>query len=415
MLTALFFIYLILFTWIIVRTDFFLRSGLSKAQLAGLFIVKTAAGVFYGWFYLHYYHQGDSWFMYQTSLSTTRELMSDPSAYFRDFFFNPYENTVSGFFASRDSYWNNLKNNSFIALQSVFNCFSFGNYYINVLFYAFLTFWGVVAVFKVMQRHYYRINKHLLIFSCFLIPSFLFWTSGLHKDGIIFLALGTILYIIYFRVYRYRPFISYCLLMSCMVLLFAIRNHILFTLLPALFCWVVSRKWPHRQLYIFAGVYAAGTLLFFLSGSLSPGLDLPAIVAEKQAAFSKLQGGSSLSTPALQPGFAGFLKNLPKAIELSMFRPFLNDIRRPWIWPAFIEMVLIWLLVLLRLLNRKPLQKRTAFGIFLLVFSVTSLLVIGYTVNIIGAIVRYRAFLLPFIVTPLLAGINWKKRLPNKY
>ena len=34
---------------------------------------------------------------------------------------------------------------------------------------------------------------------------------------------------------------------------------------------------------------------------------------------------------------------------------------------------------------------------------------IGYTVNILGAIVRYRSIVLPLLVAPLMAQIDWKR------
>ena len=42
-------------------------------------------------------------------------------------------------------------------------------------------------------------------------------------------------------------------------------------------------------------------------------------------------------------------------------------------------------------------------------FSFTVLLIIGYTIPVIGAIVRYRSIFLPFIITPVICNINWAK------
>jgi hypothetical protein len=37
------------------------------------------------------------------------------------------------------------------------------------------------------------------------------------------------------------------------------------------------------------------------------------------------------------------------------------------------------------------------------------MLTIGYTVNFIGAVVRYRSIVLPFVVVPMVAMINWNR------
>ena len=42
-----------------------------------------------------------------------------------------------------------------------------------------------------------------------------------------------------------------------------------------------------------------------------------------------------------------------------------------------------------------------AFLIFCFVFAVSNFLLMGYTVTLTGAIVRYKAFVLPFVIAPL--------------
>src|SRR5215472_11595865 len=41
--------YLVLFAWLVTKTKFFNRSGLSKAQLVIIFLLKVMAGILYGW------------------------------------------------------------------------------------------------------------------------------------------------------------------------------------------------------------------------------------------------------------------------------------------------------------------------------------------------------------------------------
>jgi hypothetical protein len=37
------------------------------------------------------------------------------------------------------------------------------------------------------------------------------------------------------------------------------------------------------------------------------------------------------------------------------------------------------------------------------------LLLIGFTVNFLGAIVRYRSIILPFLLVPIISLINWER------
>jgi hypothetical protein len=46
---------------------------------------------------------------------------------------------------------------------------------------------------------------------------------------------------------------------------------------------------------------------------------------------------------------------------------------------------------------------------FCLFFSLSMLLMIGYTIPIIGAIVRYRSIYLPLLILPLICYTDWYK------
>ena len=404
----LFSIYLLLFSWAITQTRFFRSSGLSQFQLVLLFLIKVAVALLYGWIFWRQ-GGGDTWRLYQESLKETRVLMTNPIRFVTSFFYDPYGNGFSGFFASRTSYWNNLKDNTFIRIEALFNCFSFGNYFINALFYSYLTFFGVAGIYKVMRQHL-KDTTPLLIAACFLVPSFLYWTSGLHKDGLTYLTLAAIIYILYFRLLYKRPFTAGLILTAAFVLLFALRNHVLMLLLPALFCWLWANKAPRHRIKIFVFVYSVALFCFFTLKYIHPALDLPSIVLSKQEAFMNLKdGGSEIAVKKLEPTGAGFIRLLPQAAGISFFRPLISDLKKPIIIPAFIEVLLIWLCLLLYLVFPKQKRRYAPFSLFLLAFCISMLLMIGYTVNNVGAVVRYRALLFPLITAPVLTGIDWEK------
>lgn len=408
----LFSAYLILFAWAITQTKFFSRSGLSNFQLVVLFLFKVATGVLYGWLN---WNQGanpgttDTWVLHKLSLKETEVLLRTPVKYISSFFYNPYENSFFSLFSSKDSYWNDLKSNSYIRIESIFNCFSLGSYFINIIFYSFITFFGVAGFYKVMRSHL-KTEGALLIIACFMIPSFLYWTSGLHKDGLTFLALSTIIYITYFGSWRKRPAISISVFILSILLLFVLRNHVLLVLLPALFCWMLAKKFPQQRIAIFAFVYGLGVLAFFGLRYINPAFDFPAIVLDKQNAFINLTGGnSSVTVQKPEPTVTGFLKTLPQAIGISMFRPYWGDIKKLIIAPAFLEVILVWLCIVFYLLIPRQPKRFRPLSLFLLFFTISMLLMIGYSVNNLGAVVRYRSILLPLILAPALTNINWKR------
>jgi hypothetical protein len=195
----LFALYLILFSWLITRVKFIQHSGLPNYWLIGLFVLKVAAGVAYGWFYTtipNYEQSADTWKFFFDSESDTALLFHDPVRYFTSIIDNPYDRDYRHLFSSVNSYWNDLKHNYMVKIVSVFNVFTGSRYYVNVIFYSFLTFFGPIAFIRVMNDVFPN-RKLLITCGTFLLPSFLFWSSGIHKDGLIFTYISLITFVVY--------------------------------------------------------------------------------------------------------------------------------------------------------------------------------------------------------------------------
>ena len=161
---------------------------------------------------------------------------------------------------------------------------------------------------------------------------------------------------------------------------------------------------------VFALVYGVFILLFFNLKHLDARLDMPQVVVSKQQAFIKLSGYSSIAISELEPTAASFLMNTPQAISLSTLRPFPSDIHHlPSLFAALETLVLLMLLFLSLIFRRKMDGPYDPVLLFLLFFAISLLLVIGFSVNNLGAIVRYRSIILPFLLAPALARMNWQK------
>ena len=50
-------------------------------------------------------------------------------------------------------------------------------------------------------------KKMAVLFATFLVPSFLYWTSGIHKEGLIFTGISLIIYCIYFGTQRKKVWV----------------------------------------------------------------------------------------------------------------------------------------------------------------------------------------------------------------
>jgi hypothetical protein len=183
------------------------------------------------------------------------------------------------------------------------------------------------------------------------------------------------------------------------------RNYVLFALLPSLFCWWFSERRPAKSLLIFATVYLVGVLAFFIIPAAVPALNFPLFLANKQNEFLQLNGTSAITTTPLLPTFASYLSYLPTAFDMAFFRPHISEAKNLSYIPAAIEIMFLILVIVFSLVLRKK-HSLTPMMLFFIFFSVSILLVSGYTVTFSGAIVRYRSFVLPLLITPLICMID---------
>lgn len=408
----LFVAYLVFFAWLVTKVKFFTRTGLSQPQLIILFLIKIMAGIFYGWIGTYYgglAQMYDTWNFHGLSIQEYHLLSSDPKEYFTNLFRDPYDGGVTKFFESNDSYWNDLKGNFFIKILSVFNILSIGHYYVNVIFYSFITLFGPVCIYRVMTDAIPG-KKTAILIAAFLVPSFIYWTSGIHKEGLIFTGIGLITYAIYFSAKEKRVTFKRILsLVVGLLLILTLRNFLIVLIIPAIAAWLLANKWPKHGLAIFGSLYLFCSILFFTARYIHPKLDFPQAVVNKQKEFIQIKGITSVPIKELEPSAISFLKNTPQAITLSTIRPYPSDVRHILSLAAAIEINSLLLIFILFLLFRKNGVKSRNLIYFSLFFSFSLLLAIGFSVNNLGAIVRYRSVIIPLLVIPMAARIDWDR------
>lgn len=408
----LFAAYLVFFAWLVTRTRFFTASELSTPQLVIIFLMKVMAGILYGWIGVWYGSIGqmqDTWFYHYESLKEYNTLLTKPAVFFTDIFHNGYADGYTRFLAVENSWWNDLKGVVIIKLMAVFDLFSFGNYYVNVIFYSFISMFGPLALYRVM-KDVFPGRKLPVLLATFLVPSVLYWTSGLHKDGLIFFGLCLAVYHVYFGLKEGRFPWWRILAIGCgLLVVLLMRNFLIIPTLPALAAWVLAARLKQKPLLVYTVIYVVFVLLFFTAKFVHPRLNFPEGVVERQEAFLKLGGGSAVPVQKLEPTFSSFAATAPQAFALSTIRPYPTDVRHLLSLAASVEINFLLLIFLLFLIYRKPGTPLDSFLLFCLFFSFSVLMMIGYSVDVLGAIVRYRSVVLSLLVVPMVAAIDWER------
>ena len=409
----LFVVYLVAFCWLLLRIPFIKKSGIDSKVILGLFLFKIIAGIAIGWMSLHFYGPGnDYWDINREAWNEYQLMITDPGKYLTNIFTSGYPDGYSGLFSSYDSYWNDLRGNIIIKLVSVFNIFSRGDYYINSLFFNFFVFFGHVLLYRLFIKLYPE-NRILVMIGCFLLPSMLYFSSGIHKDGMVFLMLSLFIYIVFQSLGQNRFTVKRLLFAGIsLLLLFSLRSFIFLALVPAAIAWIVAVKMKAPALRTFAMAYLLTGILFFTVGLVFKKIDPPEVVTQKQAEYLRLQhSDTQIELSTLQPGFRSFAANAPQALNHTLLRPYLWELPSKSLLPLNIELAAYQVLVFLFLFFRK---KETGvanrpFLLFALFFTLTVFLLIGYIVPNLGSIVRYRSLYLPLIITPVLCSVNWAR------
>lgn len=372
-----------------------------------LFLLKVFAGVIYGFIYSRipdHKIYADTWRFYYESLDETDLLFHDPVQYLTNIFHNPYNRGYERLFSGTHSYWSDLKSNIMVKLVSVFNIFSLRNYYINAIFYSFLTFFGPVALYRLYVTIFPGKNFYLLA-GCFLIPSFLYWCSGIHKDGLIFMAIAFIMYNMQqMNAEKGTGFKRSAYIIACLIFILPMRNYVSVALIPPLLAWLMIKKFKQRPWLSFVVVYSFFGTLFFITRFFDPKINLPLSFSIRQAEFIKLKGNSYIETTRLKPGFKSFVNNLPEALNHSLLRPYPTEVKNVQYLLAAIEVIAFIILIIMFLYKGKRVFDKPSV-LFAFFFSLSLFMIIGYIIPNIGAIVRYRSILLPLTIAPMLASL----------
>ena len=381
-----------------------------------IMFVKCIIGCIYGFLFLTVYNGDDTWQYHQLSLQEYEVLKSNPIIFIADLFQHHYKQSQAlTFFNSESSYWKDLQYNILIKMLAVFNIISRGHYYINVLFFNVITFWGHYFLYKLLVSHFPS-KKQILFLIVFLFPPLLFWESGIRKDGLIFPAITGCIY--YFTLLlsngRKIKYLILCLLFFCFV--FLIRNFVAMSLLPVFIAYYISVYYNKRIITVTAIILSICMVLFFLTNFAPDGLNLPKQMAQRQHKFLELKGNSYLPIDPLNNKISSYIKDFPAALNHSFLRPYITEGKSPLLLVSALENLLMMIILILAIRKYQSLFNllRNPLWVSLITFAVINYLIIGYTVPFFGAIIRYRILFEVLLIIPLFITLDDNKGITKQ-
>lgn len=396
----LFLVYLVIFSFIISRSSFLHAGGLTTKFLLVYFYFSSAIGL--GHLYLAWRYfpgHGDIWYYFEEGLWVRDQLLSG------NFYKAMHVVPESGELLDSDSGLGKFQYRVIALIQTILSFFSFKNNYISTFIFGFLLLFGKVAFYNGFRMLTVDFGKGAGL-AFLLIPSVIFWTGVIYKEGLLYMLLGIIVYQLANlrkkgQTWRWGIFIL------CLTGIFLIRNFLLpilvLTLAVAAVMTIRSLKTRLITGMIALAVLVGSLFLFPVFWN-----SFASLIAQKQASFLALEGNSRMPLDTIGPGPAGLLRALPNAFINGFLMPY------PGQFPNFLyslfgfEMYAILLLLACGLITfwRKGNNGQLPVWWGTIVFGILGILVIGYIVPFAGALVRYRSIYLPFLLFAGLIGIG---------
>lgn len=373
------------------------RLDESKWWIIGAFFIKVIVGLLFLNFHSEYRGPGQTTadaelFIFESQI-LTNVFYTSPVDYFK--FLVGFENReMVDFYLSETTYWagdpSAILNDSMnvLKIHSVFNFYSFSYPPINLISATFLSIFGLYHLFKAF-KNWIAIDSKWLFFALLLMPSVLFWSSGVLKESFLFLGIGLFcrailgsdqlkkkLVLLVFGLLfllGFKPYILFCALLSIGVffLLGLFKNRfkalaVYFGLLSVVTILFLSMKENKITSLIsdkqfdFIGIskgsnYFRNDTCFFnlkpdqlkFIGGDSTGYYLTKpIPVEYHYPYQKAAPNTVMAKPNKEPWIFVFriqqcgsyipltyiddspkqlIKNIPEALENVLFRPYLND------------------------------------------------------------------------------------------
>lgn len=404
--------YIAFFCYLIRKIRFFRDLGIRTGWLQTAFIAKVAAGCLLGILYTVYYTDpttSDTLKFFKDSEILFNTLYTEPLHFVKmltgiggnDPELRPYYEEMQAWL-NKDVLFND--NKTIIRLNAFFRFFSLGYYNVHVVLLNFISFTGLICLYKVFSRVLKEDHPVLFLFL-FFYPSLLFWGSGLLKDGLLLFALGLMLLSFHSILAGERNRMMYVYFSVALFLLLFTKFYIIMTVLPGVIAWTAARKnngW--KAAAVFTTVYCAFIVAGFNLWRLLPAYNLADIIYWKQHNFFVLaemtHARSVIDIPELDYGAMSIVINSPMAFFNALTRPgIFDDLSNPMIAPAAIENTLLllytaWLFIARRKKQAGPVQPLHLFSIAVVLLLLT---LIGLITPILGAMVRYKIAIYPFL------------------
>lgn len=382
----IFFLNILLLICVVFLLHKYFRGPLASKWFFTVLTLKIIGGLALGWVYTYFYQGGDT--------------------------FNFFHNAVllnQGF--TETSFINQPRTEAFIMILQPIAWITDGNYWLSAIYFSIISFLGIWWLIRVIHQHWpeYTISA---VISFGMIPSVVFWTSGIIKDSLSLSAACLIAAsLIHINREKKQSILEWLAVVISLILLYFIK-HYLFVVSSLIYLSGVilatTKNLKNRflfRVFIFIGLFVTAFLsVRYVHPYFDPNR-LPLTIKENYEAIAVKSSQENMIKLNLEPTWTSLFINAPKALVCGLFLPSVIDPGDKLGWAAALENLLLLFLSMVAMIEFIRTRPSPT---YLLLLTLLFILILGSILPLstpnFGSLSRYRTSYLPFLYFILFTG-----------
>lgn len=412
-----------------------LTNKITKKYFIPGLTLKLIGGIALGLVYEFVYGGGDTARYFAESKIITRAFYNSPDIGIKLLLSHGQVDPATLAYASQMGWYTASTEFFIVKISAFFGILCNSTYMVIALWFAFISFLGMWAMFITFLKIYPTLHKQFAI-AVFYLPSVFFWGSGLMKDSITIGASGLVFYGFY------KAFIEKKSLIPSLIITFigayiiaSVKLYILLAFMPPALFWIFTEnnrriknaalRTVLKPLFFGVGILVA----IFGALYLSEGSDRYAIdkIGERTKANAEyltssfVQTGSAYNIGTFDGSLGSMFKVAPQAVVVALYRPFIWEVRNPAMLLSALEATFFIVFTLkfffkvgfvktIKFISTKPIL------VFCMVYSLVLAFAVGTNSGNFGTLVRYKIPLMPFYLAALFimqGHLNQYKKLKS--
>jgi hypothetical protein len=367
-------------------------------------LFHLASGMCIGLLYFYYYSQGDTLSYFSEGAKLAEFAKQNPASYLSFLFNSQAPDALIKSFLYQDT-----RALFMVKLTSLTNLLTYDNYWIASMYFSSISFFSAWKLTDTLLK-FYPSKKVSIIFSFLLLPSVVFWSSGIVKESI---ALATLFYLVhlFIHVYKKKSLAGYQLVffIGAVWVLYSLKYYYVAVLIPVFITALLHQKLLKTLANKSIWFSSTSWLLLFLIISIGvtqlhpnfhPNRFLSVLFNNYVEFQSYSQLGDAMIFTSFRESWLSVILHAPWAFISGLFRPFIWESMNVLQVFASLENLVLLILTLTALPSlRKFAGNQDDFLVFAtLVYCFVLGAFLTLSTPNFGTLIRYRVALLPFFV-----------------